>query len=189
MLCKKCNANFPSNATIKGKRYNLQNRKYCLSCSPFKQHNTKRLEVRESKPFGNTEVSTNEPVEKICHTCGKTMFRKLEIKGKSCWSCTNKNDREKKINMVKNLVGERCWFCDYSKCWNALEFHHVDPSKKLFGLSVREMQFAWHRIEIELKKCVLACACCHREIHCGLISSEQVQKSWNKKWGQLDSNQ
>jgi hypothetical protein len=168
MQCKKCNSIFQCRTTIDGKKVNLQNRKYCLVCSPFKQHNTKILDKLV--------------VEKNCLSCGKSMQRKLERKGKLCWSCTNKKNREEKLEKVKLLVGDTCWFCNYSRCWNALEFHHVDPKQKLFGLSIREMQYAWDRIELELRKCVLVCACCHREIHCGLISQDDVQKIWIEKW-------
>lgn len=170
MQCKKCNANFAGRQTIDGKRVNLQNRKYCLVCSPFKQHNTKDL----------TQTTV---VEKKCQLCDKLMLRKLERKGKLCWSCTNRKSRTNKIDRVKQIVGFQCWFCDYKRCWSAMEFHHLDPSTKLFGLSVREMQFSWEKIFAELQKCVLACACCHREIHVGLVSLEKVEKTFNEHWG------
>lgn len=172
MQCKKCGSKFSCHVKINGKSHNLQNRKYCLICSPFKLHNTKIL----------GEKGTPKIIEKRCLSCGKTMHRKAERKGKLCWSCTNKKSRAEKIAKVISLVGNACWFCSYSRCWNALEFHHINPEEKLFGLTVRELQYSWKRIETELKKCVLACACCHREIHCGLIEFGEVERVWDLNW-------
>ena len=42
-ICIKCNKDFPQFITIEGKKKNLQNRKYCLDCSPFGQHNTTKI--------------------------------------------------------------------------------------------------------------------------------------------------
>lgn len=147
----------------------MQRRKYCLECSPFDQHNTKALEKIDSN------------FVKTCLTCGKQIIRKEE-KGRYCWTCSNRKNRESKLAKVKELTGEACWFCGYSKYWGALEFHHVNPEEKEFQLSKREMQFTWERIEPELKKCVLACACCHREIHGNLIEPEEVRRIWLEKW-------
>jgi hypothetical protein len=48
--CLKCSAYIPYQKTINGKRHNLKNRKFCLDCSPFKQHNTRNLlEPRRDK--------------------------------------------------------------------------------------------------------------------------------------------
>lgn len=57
---------------------------------------------------------------------------------------------------------------------------------KLFPLSTREMQFSWERIKEELKKCALVCCCCHREIHCGLVDSEQVKQVWKERWTKIE---
>lgn len=35
-----CNAHFPNRLKIEGKMRNLNNRKYCFECSPWKSHNT-----------------------------------------------------------------------------------------------------------------------------------------------------
>lgn len=178
MECKKCGSNFSRQLRIGERRYNLQNRKYCLVCSPFKEHNTKKLEfIPDGKDL----------VDKKCVSCEKNITKKSERKGKLCWVCANKKVREEKVNKIKGIVGNSCWFCGYSKCWKAIEFHHVNPEDKLFSLSAREMQFAWEKIETEFKKCVLACACCHREIHYGLISYDEVSKIWNKKWDEYNS--
>lgn len=168
MQCIKCGDKFPVQIAIDGKIRNLQNRKYCLKCSPFGQHNTRKLEAKKS----------------ICEDCGREKFRKNE-KGRKCWVCANKCNRKKKIEKIKELTGDACWICGYNKCWGALDFHHVDPSTKSFGLTAREIQFSWKRIEPELRKCILVCCRCHREIH-GNILDVNIESLWLRKWKLID---
>jgi len=59
--------------------------------------------------------------------------------------------------------------CGYRKFVGALDFHHIDEKTKQFDLSSRGLTRAWSRIQIELDKCVLLCANCHREIHAGIV--------------------
>ena len=62
--------------------------------------------------------------------------------------------------------GNKCQLCGYSKCIQALEFHHIDPSLKDFSFSSAISTIkSWEYLVTELKKCVLVCTNCHREIH------------------------
>lgn len=61
--------------------------------------------------------------------------------------------------------GSKCQICGYSRCLDALEFHHLDGSKKEFGISFKGITRSWERIKKELDKCILVCANCHREFH------------------------
>ena len=74
---------------------------------------------------------------------------------------------------IKTKAGGRCCICGYSRCFDALEFHHKDRKTKEFDIS----DAVWTRIkhhpeelQKELDKCLLLCANCHRELHAGLIS-------------------
>lgn len=60
--------------------------------------------------------------------------------------------------------------CGYSKCLGALDFHHIDHSDKKFSISADGETLGWKQVVLELSKCVLVCANCHREIHAKLIS-------------------
>src|SRR6266496_875797 len=73
------------------------------------------------------------------------------------------------------LLGGRCQVCGYSKCMRALEFHRVDPNTKRFNISSSDTidlgvvwARAWDSIVREIRKCVLVCSNCHREIESGL---------------------
>lgn len=70
---------------------------------------------------------------------------------------------------IVNAMGGKCVCCSYERCENALELHHLDPSQKEFSFSaVRASPISWERICVELRKCVMLCAICHREHHAGL---------------------
>jgi len=60
--------------------------------------------------------------------------------------------------------GGNCELCGYNKCPQAMDFHHKDPKEKDFSLSGHHCR-KWESIKIELDKCMLVCANCHREIH------------------------
>lgn len=78
--------------------------------------------------------------------------------------------RRKKIRtMAIDYKGEKCIFCGYTKCIEALEFHHVRNDGKDFGISSKGYTRSWERVKQELDKCILVCANCHRKIHFGML--------------------
>ncbi len=74
-----------------------------------------------------------------------------------------KNYRKKIKQRAIEFLGSKCSICSYNKCIEALEFHHIDPTQKEFSISGKSI--SWSKIEKELKKCILVCCRCHREIH------------------------
>ena len=76
--------------------------------------------------------------------------------------------------MAVEYKGGKCINCGYKKDIAALDFHHVDETKKDFGLSQRGLTRSWDRIKKELDKCILVCANCHREIHSGTLQPPEV---------------
>lgn len=77
--------------------------------------------------------------------------------------------RRKKIReMAIAYKGERCSICGYNKCLKALEFHHLDSKGKDFGISEKGYTRSWSQVKLELDKCILLCANCHREVHEGV---------------------
>ena len=77
--------------------------------------------------------------------------------------------RETKLKAVE-YKGGQCHICGYNQCIEALEFHHRDPNEKDFHLAQSGNCRSWGAIKLELDKCVLLCANCHREIHAGFTS-------------------
>ena len=70
--------------------------------------------------------------------------------------------------------GGHCQICGYSRCSEALEFHHLESTGKDFGISDRGYTRSWKRIIEELDKCILLCANCHREVHAGLQLPREI---------------
>jgi DNA-binding CsgD family transcriptional regulator len=75
-----------------------------------------------------------------------------------------KTHRQKIKEKAIKYKGEKCEKCGYNKCIRALEFHHLEPSEKDFTVSSYKV-LSWEKIKIELDKCILVCANCHRELH------------------------
>ena len=89
-----------------------------------------------------------------------------------CGKCASqwviKSRIKKKEGLVK-IFGGKCKVCGYRRYTGALDFHHKDPSKKLFALSVKGLCYSWDTVTKEAKKCVLLCKNCHAEVENGLI--------------------
>jgi predicted DNA-binding protein YlxM (UPF0122 family) len=79
-----------------------------------------------------------------------------------------KNFRQKLKDKAINYKGNCCEKCGYNRCNSALEFHHLDPNEKDFGIGSYSV-LLWEKIKLELDKCIMVCANCHREIHYDLI--------------------
>lgn len=109
---------------------------------------------------------------RICSKHGETEFA-LEKSGR-CLKC-QVEATQKRRNKVKEMAveykGGKCSVCGYDRCADALEFHHLDPSKKDFGISSKGYTRSWDKVKEELDKCILVCSNCHREIHSGLIKT------------------
>jgi predicted HNH restriction endonuclease len=64
------------------------------------------------------------------------------------------------------ILGGKCSICGYDRNIAALEFHHKDPASKLFQLDGRHLANTKPaKVEEEIKKCILVCSNCHRELH------------------------
>ena len=90
-----------------------------------------------------------------------------------------KNSRAKLKERAVYALGGECQCCGYSKCISALEFHHSNPKEKDFSIS-KITNRNWADVKEELKKCILVCANCHREIHYGFINNEELISSFNE---------
>jgi 5-methylcytosine-specific restriction endonuclease McrA len=85
-----------------------------------------------------------------------------------------KRRRVKVRKMAVEYKGGGCEVCGYDRCMEALEFHHLDPTKKDFGISAKGYSRSWEKVKTEIEKCVLLCANCHREYHAGKLQLSQA---------------
>lgn len=154
-------------------------KKYCSDECSRAGRRIRYAERRQQE--GNTRKSIyekqNNCPEKACLLCGKIFKPKTPSASQRscCYDCMPDGQQLKRgdfLAKMKQQRGGRCERCGYSACIKALEFHHLDPSKKDFTISNGNFKLK-EAIE-ESKKCVLICANCHRELHDNLWSIEEL---------------
>ena len=112
---------------------------------------------------------------RFCPRCQKQVptINFYSRRGKSnssvyCKPCTNNQTVERQRKLKVKCVeykGGKCERCGYNKCIGALEFHHINPKEKDFNISHLKSYAFNEVVKEELNKCLLLCACCHREEH------------------------
>lgn len=162
-ICKNCGKTFPNHIYIDGKHHITSNRKHCLDCIPFKSG----LRLKNGILLKKGE---KQKPSVTCKLCGRVYLYDY-TKGHCltiCNSCNaNRKRKNRKIKAVE-YKGGCCCKCGYATCMEALEFHHIDDSKKEFALSWM-YSLSWDKMKKELDKCALLCSNCHREIHAGVL--------------------
>lgn len=120
-----------------------------------------KIILKECKKHGLTEFVLRTDSRYRCKKCAVEAVQKR---------------REKIKDVLIDYKGGECQICGYKKYRGALEFHHVNPDEKEFGISKDGNTRSLEESKKEADKCVLVCANCHREIHAGLID---INKSIN----------
>ncbi len=147
-LCPLCSHPIPWKIKVDGKWHSLQNRKYCLECSPYGAHNTRPLQ----------EPLTEESRKAMSAEARRAKYQRYQRKM-----------RRRRKRLLTRLLGGRCLICGYNRdCPAAYSFHHRDPKEKLFEVSRRGLLRRWEDLIAEVRKCVLLCLRCHAEFHSGL---------------------
>ena len=105
-----------------------------------------------------------------CQTHGQTTFV-IENSGRArCRKCRQDRVARWRRTVKATLIEEAggcCAICGYDRYPRALQFHHVDPAEKSFGLSARGITRSLEELRTEAAKCVLLCANCHAEVEGG----------------------
>jgi hypothetical protein len=145
----------------------------CANC--HREAESQRRRRPAARPAVKRSQSGSPPFElQICRKHGWTEFgiygrKRPRWKCKKCVVNTAVARRRAVKRTLLALGGGRCATCGYATCYEALSFHHVDPARKSFNLSVAASKSRAAYLA-ELAKCVLVCANCHGEIETGLIA-------------------
>jgi hypothetical protein len=87
------------------------------------------------------------------------------------WVKEDKKARYRRLKVEAiHLLGGKCRHCELAyngKNAPAFDFHHRDPSVKERTLTQMFINLAWKTVLVELDKCDLLCAICHRIHHTG----------------------
>lgn len=146
-------------------------KKYCsIEC----QNAMRRQKYAEK---GKNPKDTNKKIEKVCPICGTRFYPKTAMASQRtcCYTCMPDGiqlTRGMFLAKIKETRGGKCVRCGYDKCLKALEFHHIDPTKKDFTISNDHFKLL-DAIE-ESKKCILICSNCHKEFHDNLWNLEEL---------------
>ncbi len=167
-ICKLCNSPFPFWKVIDGKSRHLGTRKYCLICSPWGKGNTRQLHIMRPVEVG----------KKRCPRCLQEKDESEFYKRRDgsdfssyCKVCNVAETVERQTKFKRQCVeymGGKCELCEYNRYYGGLDFHHLDPTKKDFGIGKAKLTSFSEKVKRELDKCVIVCCRCHREIHAGL---------------------
>lgn len=164
--CKYCGKEFETKQKLAG---------HILWCKDNPNRNGKSGLTKYNEDRKN-KLSVKEENSKIiireCPTHGSTEFA-LRYDGKyRCKKCSAESvtkRRQKTKEELVNYKGGKCEICGYDKCIAALEFHHINPEEKEFGIGRSGVTRSLKILKKEIDKCMLLCSNCHKEIHYRLI--------------------
>ena len=91
------------------------------------------------------------------------------------------NWRKRTKKKIIESMGGCCQICEYNKCAAALELHHIDPNKKEFSFGgIRSSPKKLETLKEELRKCILLCSNCHKEVHAGIVNIPETYVKLNE---------
>lgn len=163
-LCAKCGKPFPKWIKVDGVWKSIAKRTSCLECNPYKSG--KRLKMRDE-----TEI------ELTCGRCGRNFkYSRANRQGHTKTLCNSCHVNVRRFHLKEKAIkykGGKCINCGYNRCIGALEFHHLQPTKKNFQISGNHAR-SWEVLKTELDKTILVCANCRREIEAGLLDTSKL---------------
>jgi len=120
---------------------------------------------KEEKEFNKHESSADK-LSAHCKICIRESARKYYLK----------NSEKVKLSVRKSKQKLHSWYSDFKstlrckKCGenhiSCLEFHHLDPSEKEFGVSnLVKLNKTKEEVLNEIDKCIVLCSNCHRKLH------------------------
>lgn len=108
-------------------------------------------------------------------------------------NCHYEHLRKKKF-IEDYKLKKGCSVCGYNESPEALDLDHIDRKQKKFKLS-QGYKRTWQNIMVELEKCVVLCAICHRKkTHAEKdyfnhdYKEDQILKLQYDLFGELDEN-
>lgn len=147
-------------------------------CSTECMNTARRMRYKEQQESKEPRTEYNMK-SKICLVCGKSFTPKTPAANsrQCCYDCMPDGTQLKRsgfASLLKQQRGGKCERCGYNKYLGALEFHHIDPSKKEF--TIGDSNFRLKECVEEIKKCVLICSNCHKELHANLWSLDDFKR-------------
>ena len=126
----------------------MTEQKVCSTCGELKSV----FDFHASNKRAGARTETNGYIQSRCKECQKADRRYYSKRN-------NEFLRE-----IKTSFG--CQDCGYNDHFSALDFHHIDPTTKKFSpTSGKGLGGSLKNLKIEIEKCIILCANCHRIHH------------------------
>jgi hypothetical protein len=101
----------------------------------------------------------------VCKVCQKEYKDKHYRLNKEKYLERNRRVQKQNYDWLKELKSNlQCEICGEVRPW-VLDFHHKDPSKKDKEISKFVGSNQIKKAKEELKKCIVLCSNCHRDLH------------------------
>jgi len=143
----------PGKTDVDLRRLNLKGR-------PFKKGD-KREDGFIFKTYQKTQV-TDKGVYKEIWLSPEAYERALAAEKIACKKCYKNKLKERRLLIDSIKLKKGCELCGYKKNPVALDFDHLDPTKKSFTIGTKYTSVALERLTKEIEKCRVLCANCHR---------------------------
>jgi DNA-directed RNA polymerase subunit RPC12/RpoP len=124
---------------------------------------SRRLAVTERPKYLERRCKHHGVTKFVRAGTGKTHYRCMKCRAERVSA-----HRRKVKRMLVQDAGGRCQLCGYDRFPGALEFHHVNPSQKRFGLAAGGVARSLAALREEASKCALLCSNCHAEVENGV---------------------
>lgn len=106
-----------------------------------------------------------------CKLCQEKFIKKYNRK--YCLKCSPDYINSSTMRMIRNREfiknykkDKKCGICGYNKYPEILDFHHKNKEEKDIGVNILMKTLKnLDLIKEEIKKCILICPNCHRELH------------------------
>ena len=146
--------------------------KICTMCKEEKEVSEFYWIKKKDRPTSRCKKCTNKITAKNQHKYKEYYKNYWETHKEENSIKNQKYYNEKRKNWIKyisTIIDIKCKKCGYDKYFDALDFHHPDPSMKEYELNpLMKLQLTEERknkILKELEKGFFLCANCHREEH------------------------
>ena len=155
-----------SNARIG--RWERKERTHCSAGHLYNEANTgwklnrKRYRCRECRECGRLRMQRNRenPEVKLRDAAKAKAFRERHADTYNLHVQAERRKKKEWLDAFKVSCG-RCPETHIA----CLEFHHRNPAKKDFLLSVGVAKYSLKRLQAEVEKCEVICSNCHRKLH------------------------
>jgi predicted GNAT family acetyltransferase len=134
----------------------MEELRYCKKCDCKKPL---------TEEFWHHRKSRKDGWEFYCKECVQKTTKKNYNKNKEQWREYQKDFKRKfKESIQQHKETLNCSKCNENR-WHLLDFHHLDPSTKSFGIGNAWCYKSLKDAFEEMKKCIPLCSNCHREFH------------------------